>query len=522
MLVLGVVVVLMLLAALVATEATNQLPITTTNQHYHAALAAAEAGVSNYLNELNQNGNYWTYNASNPGGNPAFNGPVPVSAGNTSETYTYTVDNTSTPSNGIVTLTSTGRSGNVTRSVKVEFSREGFLDNMLLSNYNLVDPSLYPVIGGSASQTALECDYYWYQPNPQTGGTGPQMNACSGAINYYITGQTMNGPVRSNDAFYLCGTPTFVGPVTSGDPSSPGWTDPAGNCGQDQPVFDKGISLKGSITFPQSDASLSEEVTPGVPGDGCLYTGPTAITLNSTGTMDVVSPETPSSDTNPGCVGTGVPLPANGVIYVQNLPSSQSCPAGFTDPTSWNGESCQNGDVYIQGTLKGQLTVAAENNIYVTGNLVYAQAPPSYPATATSSNTDVLGLITNNFIETIHPVDSQGNNVTGSVSFGATGISWSVPLQNVTIDAAMLALNNSFAAENFSSGNPLGTITINGCIAEDFMDIEGTFGNNATISNGYNTNYSYDPRLQYLTPPYFLTPVQAAWSQINFTEIPAN
>ena len=46
--------------------------------------------------------------------------------------------------------------------------------------------------------------------------------------------------------------------------------------------------------------------------------------------------------------------------------------------------------VFIEGTLKGQLSVAADNNIDVTWNLTYNSG---------TAGTDLLGLIANNYIE---------------------------------------------------------------------------------------------------------------------------
>src|SRR6476660_6029833 len=62
-------------------NAVAQLPLARHDQDHESALAAAEAGVDDYLNRLAQNSNYWTYSASNPPtpANPAFTGWVKVS-----------------------------------------------------------------------------------------------------------------------------------------------------------------------------------------------------------------------------------------------------------------------------------------------------------------------------------------------------------------------------------------------------------------------------------------------------------
>ena len=39
--------------------------------------------------------------------------------------------------------------------------------------------------------------------------------------------------------------------------------------------------------------------------------------------------------------------------------------------------------------------------------------------------------------------------------------------------------------------------------------------------SGYNKNYTYDTRLKYLSPPYFLSPTQSAWIRISYAEVTA-
>jgi hypothetical protein len=79
-------------------------------------------------------------------------------------------------------------------------------------------------------------------------------------------------------------------------------------------------------------------------------------------------------------------------------------------------------------------------------------------------------------------------------------------MQNVTIEAAILALAHSFVVDNFRCGARLGTLNVTGAIAQRFRGAVATTG-----GTGYTKNYVYDDRLKYRSPPYFLDPVQAAW-----------
>jgi hypothetical protein len=157
--------------------------------------------------------------------------------------------------------------------------------------------------------------------------------------------------------------------------------------------------------------------------------------------------------------------------------------------------------VFLSGTLKGQLTIAAENNITIVWHLQYQGGV---------AGTDLLGLVANNFIDVYHPVDSSGNNL------NANGSS---KFSDPVIQAANLSVQHSFRVQNYRIGNPLGNLNVTGVIAQRYRGIVGTFsGNNPT--SGYAKNYVYDSRLKYLSPPHFLDPVKSAWQVATWAELP--
>ncbi len=97
--VIMVVMLLTLIPLAIFTQAVQQLPLARHDQDHESALHAAEAGVDDYLNRLNQNSNYWTYSATNPdpNGNGAFTGFVQVAGPGTSGlSFRYTPDITKT------------------------------------------------------------------------------------------------------------------------------------------------------------------------------------------------------------------------------------------------------------------------------------------------------------------------------------------------------------------------------------------------------------------------------------------
>jgi hypothetical protein len=57
-------------------------------------------------------------------------------------------------------------------------------------------------------------------------------------------------------------------------------------------------------------------------------------------------------------------------------------------------------------------------------------------------------------------------------------------------------------------------------ITQEYRGAVGTFsGNPPVIRTAYNENYTYDTRVKYLSPPFFLGPTLSAWQRISFSEI---
>ncbi|HEY1332312.1 MAG TPA: hypothetical protein VGH10_12690 [Actinomycetota bacterium] len=493
----------LMLVTVSLTYASMSTPISKHDQNWNGALAAANAGINDYLYRLNQNGNYWTYSATNlpSDGNTAFTTWTPVPGGSGTGSYRYAADTSTIAVDGTVKLTSTGRVGNATRSIKVTLRRRSFIDYLYFTNYETKDPARYDTSQGdpyTPAQAQSLCAKYYYA------GRDSQCVSI-----FFISQDTINGPLHSNDAIQLCGSPHFNGATsTSYQPASGSRYVACG--GGASPVFANAGDPRyaAPLTMPPTDLSIKTLTDSSSGGTGCLYTGPTKITFNSGGTMDVVSPLTKS--TNTGCSpGTGLSLPSNGVVYVQNVPATSTdpnysaCPpatsplgypvSGDITPYGW----CD-GDVFISGTLSGQLTIASEHNINVIGDTTYAGG---------TGGTDLLGLIANNYVQVYHPVNSSCQNLSGRIV-------------DPDIYAAILSLQHSFIVPNYQCGNSVGTLTVVGAIAQNYRGPVGTFNGSGQIVSGYAKSYTYDQRLKYLSPPHFLDPVQSAWQVVTWGEIP--
>jgi Tfp pilus assembly protein PilX len=527
------------------------------DQDWNAALSAAEAGLDDYLFRLNENDQYYLYNATTPppDGNQAFTTWVSVpdtgsasvtctaSANSNIPCFRYKVDTANLVSQGAIVITATGRSRGVTRTIQATLRRKAFIDYLYFTDYETKDPAAYDSNDDyTPTQAQTYCAKRYYEGRDVAGRVDfvgdTDGNSCTEIS--FATVDTVNGPLHSNDAIRICGDPDFNGNVTTSWNPATGnkWVNGGGTCGSG-PTFSRPGDPKYAdpLTMPPSNIAIKADADVGLGGNGCLYTGPTAITLNSDGTMTVVSPGTLSRSSSSSvsvtnCVGTNKPLPTSGVIYVQNVPSGSTDPnytAGCRTSTQLEGSStvnhplgypqrydpttygCKNGDVFLKGTLKGRLTIAADNNIDVIGNVTYS--------TGTGGN-DLLGLIANNYVEIYHPVtngsapstDRDGSQVNGYYNLDLPGSS--TAFHNPTIQAALLSVAHSFRVQNYKYGEDnLGSITINGAIAQKYRGIVGTIN-----TSGYGKNYNYDTRLKYQSPPHFLTPIAAAWQIVTWVE----
>ncbi len=539
--VLLVTMVLLILVAGTMTYALGSLPISRRDQDWNGGLAAAEAGLDDYLFRLNQNDQYYLYNAGNPDpANSAFTTWVPVpnsgATGTTCPTATpsnipcfrYSVDTTNLTSQGLIVVTATGRVRNVTRTIQATFRRHAFIDYLYFTDYETTDPAAYPT-GSNSNNSAwaqANCAKHYYEGR----------NATCTDINF-LSIDTINGPLHSNDAILICGSPTFTGNVTTSWQGSAGkmWR---GNSGcSNSPSFKPGYpKYADPLTMPPNNVAIKADADASLGGAGCLFTGPTSITLNSNGTMDVVSPFTKWPATPNNCQpGTGVALPTNGVIYVQNVPSVATDPnytSGCITSTQLNGSAtvqhplgypqqydatsygCRNGDVFLQGTLKGRLSIAADNNIEIVANVTYQGG---------TGGSDLLGLVANNYVEIYHAVGNsstpssarEGSLVNSYYNLKIPSTGYTAAFHNPTVQAALLSVVHSFRAQNYNLGanTNMGSITINGAIAQKYRGLVSVSG-----TSGYGKNYNYDQRMKYQSPPHFLNPVAAAWQVVTWIE----
>jgi len=354
------------------------------------------------------------------------------SVGSGTGQYTVSVVYSNIPRSNY-TITSTGTYGNTSRTLQLK------------------------IIGASISKFA-----YWSQTELNPAFGGPLWWVGEPGLEMLTT-----GPVQTNGQLNIFGNPIFNGAVTEADIIN-GVQVPNAT-----PNYYPGVSSTPSIIFPsglKDDApaiNLPASATIGAiktiaAGQGLVLTGASTVIFNPTGTVTVTGTVKNSSGVITTTYNnTTITPPANGIIYVQ----------------SNSGQ--QDGNVTVQGTVNGQLTVAADQNINISGSVAYNSDPRTHP-----SSTDLLGLVANQNI---------------------TVIAASAPAK-LELAAVMVALQGSFQVDqwwaykgdaNTAVMDQFGSLINYVCGATGEMDWSGN------LLGGWNQIQSYDNRLATLAPPGF-------------------
>lgn len=534
------------------------------------ARAAAEAGVQNYLFHLGEDPNYWAkcttgamphainhaWDGVSPAADPRRWSNVPGSASR------YTIEllpangaaacSTASPDttmidagSGTFKIRATGQdvTTGVKRSLVVTFKRKSFLDYLYFTDKETLSPGLYGMYRDSRATREnvgagrdlitwahQECNRY-AGDDPTVGNRAGQLfdgeyqNVTTGIwSNFDLTckgsafqaNDVIAGPVHTNDEIEVdCGSPAprlggSIGDVveTSGlgriatTPADPdaGWygcSAPDVNFSTTSPARAAGTwkARAAPLTLPPTNTALKRHAAPAY-----RFRGRTRIVLGGT-TMRV------SGTREDGTVlsGSEVAIPADGVVYVAN---AGSCPDYAAVDSAAAPATC--GNLELEGDYAVNVTLTAENDILITRDLERTSAGSPF----------LLGLIATNYVRVDHPVTGcfPDSPVTCNYIRGCTNAP-TTPT-NVAIDAAILSLTRSFMVDNWFCGAGLGTLKVTGAIAQMFRGPIFRVNTGPTPSTtGYAVkDYTYDTKLKYRSPPYFLDPVQAQWRAQTFSE----
>ncbi|HMO10938.1 MAG TPA: hypothetical protein PKB06_05420, partial [Actinotalea sp.] len=593
-LVIGSMLVVAMLALTALAYTLNSKDLARMAQDRGGSLAAAEAGIQDYIARLNRNDVYdQTLDCTNPALQGPLTGTVYTSGcgygPSTAIGWAPVVQGTTDPAAAYfhyalvgrnqaeqtLTIQSTGRVNGRYRTVEAVVGKGGSTDYVYYTDFEDADPSnvqAYPPAGattvacGSAGYGSAR---YFYQ-----GRSGCQEIT-------FIAADRLNGPVFSNDAVLSNGG-NFEDGFSSPNPTCQNVTsNPStwNNCLRSGSTANfNGVQPRYADPLYLNDTSAQFAGYP-----GCKYFGSTRIRFNANGTMTVWNKTVTNGNTAPVAVttagqptpscgsladlnhdnGATVNVPTNMTIYAAPAPASvtrrqcyagqlggpsgQRLPVGTLSATqaapstglSYTADVnmaettkfCAEGNLYVEGTVRGRVTMASAQSIIVTGDLVLAGG---------HGGQDLVGLVATNSVEVFNPrlatytaqrwYANCNPSGSGSLSWqycpGATSTvsGWprryvdpttgtNNPNRGIQIAASIQTLQHSFLVQKYNdtdnvAGNmPL--LYVKGSIAQRWRGIVGR--TSGSVVTGYAKLYDYDRRLLLSAPPYFPRWVNAQW-----------
>ncbi|KPG86988.1 hypothetical protein [Frigoribacterium sp. RIT-PI-h] len=459
--------------------------------------------------------------------------------------FRYEVDNSAYVASGALRVRATGKVGSATRSVIADLRQKGFIDYLYFTDIESQDPLL-------TGSTNKNCTKKAWESRTQADKCGEI--SFSGGDTIYGPAHSNDTMRVCSATFKESVSTANPTPGKSYAKVDSNGTACSGQVFDKERARGAGPDQVASVTMPDTNSDKIRETRTDLPTEvprpGCLYTGPTDIVFSADGKMTVKSPNSKmtrisndaatkgTADADCGLPGTApgqlgspagatISVPANNLIYVQDIPvpstggaaqnvnaaaskadltetscddnhvgypiSKESVPTSATAGGPGKGAcayGARSGDVFVKGTFQGQLTIAAKNYLYVTGDLVYS---------ATNASTNILGLASDGVAWVWNPVDGKGKSLLGDT--------------DREVDAAIISVQHSFLVQNYASGGDRGTLTVKGSITQAYR---GVVRNG---SNGYIKAYAYDTRLRYLAPPKFLSPVTTSYGVTTQTEV---
>jgi type II secretory pathway pseudopilin PulG len=420
------------------------------------------------------------------------------------------------PMKGTFRIRSNGYAGQSHVAITATFKPASFLDYVYFTQYETSDPVSYATeeLKYGAEQ---QCEKFIRDKRTETAlknKAGQTMNTAGGVYKgengesrkycttiSFVSGDNIKGPMHTNDAFVICNNPNapklgrgIADPIEVGA-GSPGWystresfLNSGSNC-SGNPEIKGQFRLNSSVIIPpETNSELSTIAEPTY-----RFSGEVSICLSGA-TMTVGKGKTCNEQT--------LPFPTNGVIYVSSIKCS-----GLYTPFSvaYTSAVSECGNVNLSGTYSKPLTIAAANDVVITGNVTK------------TSEEGLLGLIANNFIRIYHPVKLVHPEVCEVVlgikkchedllAWECGGSNEPGYVKDINIEAALLAIKHSFIVDNYDCGGSLGSLNVKGAIAQKFRGAVGTTG-----GTGYIKNYEYDERLKTTEPPSFIQPVKSDW-----------
>ncbi len=273
---------------------------------------------------------------------------------------------------------------------------------------------------------------------------------------YFKDGEVFYGPVHSNTKLYFntvsgsTNPPTFHGKVTSAESTVGPNSDSADDC-----VFHEGLYLDSpaesmvTVDFSElrSDAAI-------------IVTGETSVVFDGD-TIRITNDRS-------GWTNHEEQISGEMLIYVE------SSGIGLN----------KYGDVGVGGVVDGRITIVSERDINITNHITCTEDPKTNDV-----SDDAVGLISKRDV-VVKP--SCPGDLTLYAHIMATGV--------LTVPTS----DGSFGVEDYSLGDPRGTLTVHGGIVQDYRGPVGTFSTwSGMMTHGFAKNYTYDSRFSVKPPPHY-------------------
>lgn len=271
------------------------------------------------------------------------------------------------------------------------------------------------------------------------------------------TPNSYDGPIHSNSYFGFYGKPEFDGPVTSSNlyddyyDSSSRTYNQDGYVTSDSAKFyhytygydeDKPVAAEDNNNFyfagGQTVKPLPEDIDDQKNNATQVVSGDSVVEFLSSGNVKVTNSE-----------GTNVFSCDNLTLYIS-------------------------GKVYVEGTIKGNVTLVGDSDVYITDNIVYD-----------NKTVDSLALIAKKYL--ILKVDPSD-------------------VRDIEIDGMLFSLTRSFYVDQYYSGLPRGTLHVFGGLIQKYQGGIGTYNSTSgELKTGYAQDFVFDSR--FLTHPPDNVPV---------------
>jgi hypothetical protein len=257
----------------------------------------------------------------------------------------------------------------------------------------------------------------------------------------FASDAVIDGPVYTNDRLNIDGTPRFLQMVWSAV-SSVHYQN-----GGNSSVFEGGLTLNApKLNFTNIDhiAEIKNVASSG----GLSLTGDYRFKFKDDGSFTYVRTNAGSS------TNTAYLSALNGAIYV-------------------------NGDAWVEGVVNGEVTLAAQDAVFLTNNVTYASAQSPNPwQTNFNANAvdDTLGLMASNQVQIV------GTN-------------------EITIHAAVMVTRGAdgFNAQKYNVAFGRPPINLYGSLSQEER---GTVGQ-PSAGKGFSKNYKFDTRFNSKAPPNY-------------------